>query len=96
MWAEDPIRFPQLSLITRLRFWRYELMASPSFFMMLFHRRTEVQSTVKVLVGSCAGGYQVEDGARGLADAEGPHSCRRQPPTPEGPIHVEGHQTKAP
>jgi hypothetical protein len=71
-------------------------MVSPSFLMMLFHRRMEVQSTVKVLVGSRAGGYQVEDGAQGLADAEGPHSCRRQPSTPEGPIRVKGHQTKAP
>jgi hypothetical protein len=72
MWAEGPIRFPQLSLTTCLGLRKYELMTSSSFLMMLFHRRTEVQSTTKASVDRHARGCQVEDDARGLADVEGP------------------------
>jgi hypothetical protein len=72
MWVKGPARFPQLSLITHLGLWKYELMASPSFSIMFSHRRTEAQPMMKVLVDRCARGCQGRDGARGLADAEGP------------------------
>jgi hypothetical protein len=42
MWVEGHIRFPQLSLTMRLGLRQYELMTSPSFLMMLSHRKMEV------------------------------------------------------
>jgi hypothetical protein len=42
MGAEGPKGFPQLSLTAHLGLQKYELMTSPLFLLMFFHRRTEV------------------------------------------------------